>query len=65
MSDHDDCELRLYVQIRKIEIDRYDEGKRRGHDPRDDGNYDLEWVQAPPPGVPIFAGVAERHTLET
>lgn len=42
----DDSTLRIFVQIRKIETDRYDEGKKRGHDPREDGDYDLEWISA-------------------
>ena len=36
---------RVYAQFRKIETDRYFEGIKRKHDPRDDENYDLEWVK--------------------
>ena len=37
---------RLCAQIKKIETDRFDEGIRRGHDPRLDEDYDLAWTQS-------------------
>lgn len=44
MSDYNDFALMMYVQKRKIETDRYDEGTRIGHDPREDNDYDLSWT---------------------
>jgi hypothetical protein len=35
---------KTYVERRKIEVDRFFEGIHRQHDPRDDGNYDLDWI---------------------
>lgn len=39
-----DLVLRMRVQIKKILTDRYDEGVKRGHDPRLDEKYDLNWI---------------------
>lgn len=44
MPEESEIERKLYAQKRKIETDRFDEGMRIGHDPREDGDYDLEWV---------------------
>jgi hypothetical protein len=43
-SQLSDFEKKTYVERRKIETDRFDEGMRRQHDPRNDGDYDLDWV---------------------
>lgn len=43
-SQKSEFEKKTYVERRKIETDRFFEGIRRQHDPRNDGNYDLEWV---------------------
>lgn len=37
--------LRMHVQIKKILTDRFDEGVRRGHDPKLDEDYDLNWIE--------------------
>ena len=45
MSSNDQAfRKKVYAQFRKIETDRYFEGIKRCHDPRNDENYDLEWV---------------------
>jgi hypothetical protein len=44
MSNFDDFALMMFVQKRKIETDRYDEGIKIGHDPRKDSDYDLNWA---------------------
>ena len=35
---------KTFVELRKIETDRFFEGIKRQHDPRNDENYDLEWI---------------------
>ena len=43
-SETSEFEKKIYVEHRKIETDRFDEGIRRQHDPRNDGDYDLDWI---------------------
>jgi hypothetical protein len=45
MMEKSELQRKLEVEIRKLELDRYLEGIRVCHDPRDDG-YDLKWVEA-------------------
>lgn len=44
MPDSENFALMMFVQKRKIETDRYDEGVKIGHDPRKDSDYDLNWA---------------------
>lgn len=44
MSNFEDFSLMMFVQRRKIETDRYYEGLKVGHDPREDSDYDLNWI---------------------
>ena len=39
-----DFAKKVYVERRKIETDRYFEGIKRQHDPRNDENYDMDWI---------------------
>jgi hypothetical protein len=43
-SHKSEFEKKSYVEVKTIEIDRFDEGVRLNKDPRDDGDYDLAWV---------------------
>jgi hypothetical protein len=44
MSPSSEFENKIHVERRKIETDRYFEGIKRQHDPRDDEYYDLDWI---------------------
>jgi hypothetical protein len=43
-SELSDFSKKTYVERRKIETDRFFEGIKRQHDPRNDGDYDLDWI---------------------
>lgn len=40
----DNFERKMIAEIKKIETDRFDEGIKIGHDPRDDEDYDTKWI---------------------